>query len=442
MKNRVVTITEYGRLYAGADYEGVKVTKKDIEELKTFIDEGNSVYDEVVDSSINSFLRPIRLGVQANNYVGVLQTKSGLTIEILPKIHGKNEVSKKDNDVRKLFLKMLGSVKNIEGRTFSMAHLDTANTNLFEVFIRMFLGEVDSIVKQGLKSAYIGVEENEAFLKGKLLMKQQIQHNLVNKARFYNHHDEFRINCPENRLIRTALEYLLHISSDFNNQRLIREQLIYFNQVTILNNVEQGFQQIKLGRNFQYYTQTLRWCEIILAKQSFTSFKGSSMAFALLFPMDKIFEGYVSDLVSKTLSDKMFRLQDRKIWLFDEHGKQSSSYRLRPDIVIRSDETTVIADTKWKVLKADGPAQADLYQMYAYHTRYSHKGENVQKVVLLYPYSKEFISTEFHSLTDMPNSNGVLIDVRYLDLFGDVERQIKGIFENKMQPLKVVNVNF
>ncbi|MGA9519751.1 MAG: McrC family protein [Trichococcus sp.] len=425
MKNRVVTITEFGRLYAGTTYEGVRVTKKDIEELKTFIDEGNTVYDEGADSSIDNFLRPIRLGVQANNYVGVLQTKSGLTIEILPKIHGKNVANKKDNDVRKLFLKMLGAVKNIDGRTFSMAYLDTDNTNLFEVFIRMFLGEVDSVIKQGLKSAYIGVEENEAFLKGKLLMKQQIQHNLVNKARFYNHHDEFMINCPENRLIRTALEYLLHISSDFNNQRLIREQLIYFNQVTILHNVDQTFQRIKLGRNFQYYTQALQWCEIILAKQSFTSFKGSNMAFALLFPMDKIFEAYVSDMVSKTLNDCNVSLQDRKIWLFDEHGKQSSSYRLRPDIVIRSEEITVIADTKWKVLKADGPAQADLYQMYAYHTRYSHKGEKVQKVVLIYPYSKEFLPTEFHSLTDMPDTNSVQIDVRYLDLYGDVEGQIK-----------------
>ena len=337
MKNRVVTITEYGRLYAGTSYGGVKVTKRDIDELKTFIDEGNTVFNDGADSSIDNFLRPIRLGVQANNYVGVLQTKSGLTIEILPKIHGKNEASKKDNDVRKLFLKMLGAVKNIDGRTFSMAHLDTANTNLFEVFIRIFLGEVDSIIKQGLKSAYIGVEENEAFLKGKLLMKQQIQHNLVNKARFYNHHDEFMINCLENRLIRTTLEYLLHISSDFNNQRLIREQLMHFNQVTILHNVEQSFQRIKLGRNFQYYTQALRWCEIILAKQSFTSFKGSTMAFALLFPMDKIFEAYVSELVSKTLSDYHVSLQDRKIWLFDEHEKQSSSYRLRPDIVIQSD---------------------------------------------------------------------------------------------------------
>ena len=77
MKNRVVTITEYSRLYAGADYAGVKVTKRDIEELKTFIDEGNTVCDDGTDSSINNFLRPIRLGEQANNYVGVLQKKRG-----------------------------------------------------------------------------------------------------------------------------------------------------------------------------------------------------------------------------------------------------------------------------------------------------------------------------------------------------------------------------
>ena len=152
------------------------------------------------------------------------------------------------------------------------------------------------------------------------------------------------------------------------------------------------------------------------------------MAFALLFPMDKIFEAYVSDLVRKTLSDYNVSLQDRKIWLFDEHEKQSSSYRLRPDIVIRSDESTVIADTKWKVLKADGPTQADLYQMYAYHTRYSHKGEKVQKVVLLYPYSKEFLQTEFHSLTDIPDTNGVQVAVRHLDLYGDVEGQIRDLF--------------
>ena len=101
---------------------------------------------------------------------------------------------------------------------------------------------------------------------------------------------------------------------------------------------------------------------------------------------------------------------------------------MRPDSVIRSDESTVIADTKWKVLKADGPTQADLYQMYAYHTRYSHKGEKVQKVVLLYPYSKEFLQTEFHSLTDIPDTNGVQVAVRHLDLYGDVEGQIRDLF--------------
>ena len=82
-------------------------------------------------------------------------------------------------------------------------------------------------------------------------------------------------------------------------------------------------------------------------------------------------------------------------------------------------------------MKADGPAQADLYQMYAYHTRYCHKGEKVQKVVLIYPYSKEFLPIEFHSLTDVPDTNGVQINVRYLDLYGDSEREIRDLFIKK-----------
>lgn len=148
----------------------------------------------------------------------------------------------------------------------------------------------------------------------------------------------------------------------------------------------------------------------------------------MAFAWDKIFEAYVSDLVSKTFSDYNVLLQrSRKIRLFDEHGKHSSSYRLRPDIVIRSHETTLISDMKWKVMKSDGPAQVNLYHMNVYHTRYSHKGEKVQKIVLIYPYSKEFLPTEIHRLTEIPDTNDVQVGVRYLDLYGDVEGQIKGI---------------
>lgn len=56
------------------------------------------------------------------------------------------------------------------------------------------------------------------------------------------------------------------------------------------------------------------------------------------------------------------------------------------------------------------------------------KARRFQKVVLIYPYSKEFLPIEFHSLTDVPDTNGVQINVRYLDLYGDSEREIRDLF--------------
>ena len=62
------------------------------------------------------------------------------------------------------------------------------------------------------------------------------------------------------------------------------------------------------------------------------------------------------------------------------------NFQLKPDIVVNSPDRRLILDTKWKCLinsvedKKNNVSQADMYQMYAYATRYECK-ENV----LLYP---------------------------------------------------------
>lgn len=159
-KIRNITITEYGRIYAGDVINNVQITKEDINELKLFIDENNEKDKSL--SSIEEYLKPIRNGVQANNFVGVLRTKSGLTIEILPKIaNGQHDL----NDVKKLFIKMLSTVKQINGKAFEMTHLSINNNRLIEIFIAMFLQEVNEIIKRGLKSDYIVLEQNESDFK-------------------------------------------------------------------------------------------------------------------------------------------------------------------------------------------------------------------------------------------------------------------------------------
>ena len=422
-KNRTISIREFGRIYP----DGKHIFKRDIEELRAYIDEQNSK-DFTGQSDIEEFLKPIKNGVQANNYVGVLQTKSGLTIEILPKIAGRTEEAT-DTRVRQLFLEMLKAVRSINGKTFRLTNLNAKKNNLLEVFISKFLNESDMIIKRGLKSSYVTVQSNEKFLKGKLLMTQQLRRNIVNQSYFFNEYDEFMTNSAENQLIKTTLEYLLKNSRDNNNLRIIREQLVYFEFVDLTNSPEQTFQKVSIGRNYTYYEQTLNWCRIFLSRKSFTSFKGSSLAFAVLFPMEEIFEAYIAYMMKKSIPDANVSAQDKKYSLFDRTNETKAGYRLRPDLVVRfEDNRTTIADTKWKVLDSTGPSQTDLYQMYAYYTRYRHKSENVDKVVLIYPYSSSYSENEFRSAQFSSEELGAKIQVRFVDLLsGDIGKQLVNI---------------
>lgn len=419
-KNRTISIREFGRIYPDSKH----IFKRDIEELRAYIDEQNSK-DFTGQSDIEEFLKPIKNGVQANNYVGVLQTKSGLTIEILPKIAGRTEEAT-DTRVRQLFLEMLKAVRSINGKTFKLTNLNAKKNNLLEVFISMFLNESDMIIKRGLKSSYVTVQSNEKFLKGKLLMTQQLRKNIVNQSYFFNEYDEFMTNSAENQLIKTTLEYLLKNSRDNNNLRIIREQLVYFEFVDLTNSPEQTFQKVSIGRNYTYYEQTLDWCRIFLSRKSFTSFKGSSLAFAILFPMEEVFEAYIAHMMKKSIPDANVSAQDKKYSLFDRTNETKAGYRLRPDLVVRfEDNRTTIADTKWKVLDSTGPSQTDLYQMYAYYTRYRHKSENVDKVVLIYPYSSSYSENEFRSTQYPSEELGSKIQVRFVDLLsGDIGKQL------------------
>lgn len=417
-KIRNITITEYGRIYAGDVINNVQITKEDINELKLFIDENNEKDKSL--SGIEEYLKPIRNGVQANNFVGVLRTKSGLTIEILPKIaNGQHDL----NDVKKLFIKMLSTVKQINGKAFEMTHLSINDNSLIEIFIAMFLQEVNEIIKRGLKSDYVVLEQNESYLKGKLNIQKQIQLNSFNKTRFHSKFDEFDINIPENQIIKSTLLFLKKESINGHNQKMINMYLHYFDSVSSLRDADNTFKKIKKNREYAYYDQAIIWAEIFLKKKSFTSFTGNSLAYALLFPMEKVFESYVAHMIKNHLSNHVVYLQDSRYYLFDDDGSGNKHYRLKPDIIIKNSETKLvtIVDTKWKILNATGPTQSDLYQMYAYNSRYKHYGEDVNKVVLLYPQSNVYEEKVLTSKKLFADNEEIKskIEIVYVNLFND-----------------------
>ena len=312
--------------------------------------------------------------LQAQNYVGIIQTKSGDSLEILPKIHDNDNSNNKEavENSKRILLRMLKTLKSHPFKNINIANLKSLNLPLLEIFISMFLDEVSKLIKIGIKSDYVELEDNLKFLKGKLKILEQIRKNIVHKERFYVCYQEFSIDRAENRLIKSTLEFLYRRSKSSRNQRLIREYLFIFDEISSSSDINADFSRLKLNRQTKHYEQALLWSKIFLQNKSFSPYRGSDVAFALLFDMNTLFESYVGNFIKKKLPGVILQHSEKHL------VENPKSFRLRPDIFL---ESKFIADTKWKIIKSrDDISQADLYQLYAYGKKYE-----CGRLYLVYP---------------------------------------------------------
>ncbi|MDM5339087.1 hypothetical protein QUF84_17925 [Fictibacillus enclensis] len=247
-------------------------------------------------------------------------------------------------------------------------------------------------MKKGLRSAYLTVENNLNYYKGKLISREQIKKNLFHKERFYMGYDEFSVNRPENRLIKSTLLKLQKVSNSAANIKEIRQLLPHFEMVKPSTHYMKDFSDVVIDHNLKDYETLKRWSKVFLLDQSFTTFSGHTTARALLFPMEKIFESYVAKNLKRVLADLPWEvsIQDKRHYLFI----RPRQFALRPDLVIkREDQSTIVLDTKWKSLTSQrqnyGISQADMYQMYSYSKKY-----NTPEIWLLYPVNEKMQDAE------------------------------------------------
>ena len=376
------------------------IKKETFDSLEKFVLENEKTAQYLKITTKNGFGKVL----QAQNYVGVIQTKDGTTIEILPKI--KNATTEKSKDI---LIKMLKTLKNSPFKNLSVANLKSSKIPLFEIFISMFLEELTVLVRNGIKSDYISKEENLKFLKGKLKISEQIKYNTIHKERFFVQYEEFISNRVENRLIKTTLQFLYNKSKLNKNQQRIREFLFVFDEIEISHNIKTDFSKIKLNRQMKDYEQVLLWCKTFLFENSFSPYKGNDLAFALLFDMNLLFESFVYSYLKKSSNFQDIKSQDRTHHLAYENG--IGRFRLKPDIVINSGK--IIADTKWKILSEDkaynGVLQDDMYQLYAYGTKY----DNCEKIYLIYPFDELIIKNSYNYF----KNKELKLDILFFDVY-------------------------
>ena len=174
---------------------------------------------------------------------------------------------------------------------------------MIEVFVRQFLTNLNTLTRGGLARRYVPVEENLPYLRGRLLFREQIRENLINQARFYVAHDELSVNRPANRLIHSALTWLMPLVRDTENHRLLQQMRVGLADVPLSANPHADWQRHQVDRSMPHYGPVMQWVGLFLLGHGLVTLSGRHRNLSLLFPMEQVFEDFVTHSFRRYQSD-------------------------------------------------------------------------------------------------------------------------------------------
>lgn len=339
--------------------------------------------------------RFLRLG----SYVGYLQSPNGESIEILPKttFEAPGEVV----SLRQLLRRMLSASLGITPREANQAALQRSDQPLHEWIISEFLRHLADLVRKGLRFDYHLIDdEHSAFIRGQLNVTEQMRMPPGRDAHFHVRYAEFSPQRIENRLLRTALDWALKMTRQGQSWRQANSLSHQLDGIEpICGNTTQSLRQWRDGKYLLGYRAIKPWCQLILEQMNPDFQHGPYQGISLLFPMERLYEGWVGYGLAGALHHDYKLIEQTKSQYLLEHvpvGEESSQrwFMLKPDFLING-EQTVVLDAKWKLLdsragdslKKYEMSQADLYQMFAYGQKYLHgQGD----MMLIYPRHQYF----------------------------------------------------
>ena len=386
------------------------------------------------------------------NFVGTILLDD-IQIDILPKI----PLVENNIEAEKIrFLEILQNIDYFKEKIFSNSKIKIIDTSILELFIHLFIEEVEKIVKKGLIYKYVDKNENLNVFKGKLDINNHIKYNFSHKERFFMKFDEFSVNSLENIIIKLTIQKLKKVSINPKNKENLNKIGHYFENVIILENSIENLKYLTFDRMNDYYKNAIQWAKIFLNNQSSSIFSTNNGEIpSILFPMETIFENYIANKLVNIIQEKSYnqlaiKVQDNSCSIFSSISLNNvkidnNILRIRPDIVIKNKDAKeiFILDTKWKILnKLDDKfkiSTEDVYQMLAYVKTYSDRNKNkyiCKKAYLIYPATNMNQSTFFTKDDKLIfNTDDFELNIQFVDLSSEegTEKSLINILNNFMK---------
>ncbi len=356
----------------------------------------------------NKYFTVLRKGIKFSQYVGVIQV-GRTTIEVLPKTDRGNDT----NLWHRVLLQMLAECRKIKRECVSEATLKKRENSFLDLYIEMYLDEVEELIRKGLTKQYRRNQKQAAALKGKLLFAKHLQQNLVHKERFYTEHTIYTNDNIYNQIIKAALSIVSKINCSTYLKDRASSIEMFFHSISDNHRItESTFQNLPIGRNVEKYEEGLRIARLLLLNYSPDIKSGNENLLAILFDMNELWEEYIYRQLIKNKPEgtEISPQKRKKFW---------ENKEIKPDIILKKGGNTFVLDTKWKVLEQTSPSDADLKQIFAYNLYW-----NSFKSILLYP--KTFSSPDstygkYHK--GMTQEHGCILGfIDLLDSVGNLRR--------------------
>ena len=364
--------------------------------------------------SEDAVLKRTDKGLQAQQVVGVL-TVPGTTLEILPKVDGK------DGAVRAALVQMLAVARNLRVTDGELAEMDTQRHSLLELLIRLFAQRLLAVVRRGLPRRYVLHEEDLGVLRGTLKVKRQFTSLVARPDLVACQFDELSEDTPLNRVFKAAVTRLANLTCSWENHRRLKELVARLHNVA--DTASPLREPVALDRTNTAFHDVYRLAELLLRGNWQDTTSGTASGFALLFPMNDLFEQFIGISLRQALGASRVRLQDQSRQALIPRAS-GPRFPLRPDIVVDSASRPVVLDTKWKH-PAHAPSRDDVDQMLVYGQAYG-----AERVVLIYPWHENVGSEGVHRRWTVTGPGyGFETATVNVGRPGEVQRTLRGLFE-------------
>jgi 5-methylcytosine-specific restriction enzyme subunit McrC len=316
------------------------------------LDQGRMLALSAVVTAVPSTYRPGWWSVGPARKVGAARI-GDVVIRVQPKVP----------IARLLFL--LGY--SIHGTAWQAAsvELDEAS-DLVPAIAEALWRQVSHAIGQGLLPGYVPVEESSLVLRGRLLESAQLARHHGLPLPLEIRHDEFTVDIPENQILRTACERMLHVPHvAVETQARLRRVLREFGDVETIRRGDliPSWQPSRL--NARYHV-ALRLAELVLRATSVEHAAGTVAINGFLLDMPQLFEDFVTVALREALEREYGgHVEAQSRGYLDVAGRVV----LKPDVTWQVGGTVMaVADAKYKAEKPSGYPNADLYQLLAYCT--------------------------------------------------------------------------